>query len=298
MRIMLTGATGFLGSYVLKRLLQEQYTVSVIKRSFSNCTRVGEELKRCACYDLDKIDIQEIMRECRPDVIIHCATDYGKRSETEKVIQSNLLFPVALLQAAIQFGTAFFINTDSFFSKQVEERLSIGKKMFRADYSLSKYQFCQWGRLAVTEQKISFINLQMEHVCGPGDDPQSKFYPFLIQQMSEGVKSIDITDGMQIRDFIHVEYAAEAYITILQNLHKLAGFHSFEVGTGVSHTVRELAEMIKRDLNAGTVLNFGAVPRADTEIMYSTADPHGLRELGWNAPDVLFSGGGIPQELD
>lgn len=290
MNILLTGATGFLGSHLLKGLLQNGYGVVILKRSASNCSRIEAELNQCKAYDADQTSAEQLFRLEQIDAVIHCATEYGRNQpQTEYVIQANLIFPLSILEAAIAARCLYFINTDSFFTKQLPERFHSSTALYMPEYTLSKYQFREWGRLRAIEQKISFINLQMEHIYGPDDSP-GKFIPFLIQSMQNGVESLELTDGIQIRDFVHVEDVVTAYLVVLEHLAEFSGYCSLEVGTGESHTIREMVESIRRELGAKTALNFGALPRKETEIMYSTAHPARLKQLGWmsEAEEILW----------
>ena len=153
---------------------------------------------------------------------------------------------------------------------------------------MSKYQFREWGRLRAIDGQINFINLQMEHIYGPNDS-EGKFVTFLIQSMRSGVKELDLTDGIQIRDFIYVDDAVSAYLAVLTHLEELSGYCQFEVGTGISHTVRELVETICTELGATTQLNFGKKLRADCEIMFSTARIQRLVQLGWEPKRLKIS---------
>lgn len=280
MNILLTGATGFLGSHVLKGLLREDHDVAVLKRSSSNCGRIADVLKQCRAYDADFTSPDLIFQEQKFDVVIHCATDYGKNMPADHVVKSNLIFPLQLLEASIEAKCPYFVNTDSFFTKQLPERFEKQQMLYSPEYTLSKYQFREWGRLRAIEGKINFVNLQMEHIYGP-DDGEGKFVTFLIRSMQNGVKELDLTDGIQIRDFIYVDDAVSAYLAVLKHLGELSGYCHFEVGTGVSHTVRELVEAVRVGLGAKTQLNFGKRLRTESEIMFSTAQVKHLVQLGW-----------------
>lgn len=270
MNILLTGATGFLGRHVLKELLREEHDVTVLKRSWSHCDQIVSELKKCQFYDIDQTPLDTIFREQQFETVIHCATEYGKNKRADQVALSNLVFPLQLLETAISAQCPYFINTDSFFTKQIPERIEKGQALYSPEYTLSKYQFREWGKLRAIEGKVNFINLQMEHIYGPGDG-NGKFITFLIQSMKHGAKELDLTDGTQIRDFIYVDDAASAYLAVLEYLKDLNGYCNFEVGTGVSHTIRELAEAVRTELGAASQLNFGKRPRTNREIMYSAA---------------------------
>ena len=270
MNILLTGATGFLGSHLLKRLLQEGHKVAILKRSSSNCRRIMESLDQCRSYDTDHISLDAVFHESGIGAVIHCATEYGKNIPADRVAESNLIFPLQVLEATVSANCPYFINTDSFFTKQLPDRLLQSQALYSPEYTLSKYQFREWGRLRAIEGEVNFINLQMEHIYGP-DDGEGKFVPFLIRAMQNGTRELDLTDGIQIRDFIYVDDAAAAYLAVLADRKSLSGYSHFEVGTGVSYTVKELAETVRTELGAETRLNFGRKPRMDSEIMFSTA---------------------------
>ena len=289
MNILLTGATGFLGSHVLKGLLREGHETTVLKRSWSHCGRIVNELKKCRAYDIDRAPLDTIFQEQQFDAVIHCATEYGKNKQADQVAKSNLVFPLQLLEAAISSQCLYFINTDSFFTKQLPERFDKSQALYSPEYTLSKYQFREWGKMRAIEGKVNFINLQMEHIYGPFDG-DGKFVTFLIQSMQRGAEELDLTDGIQIRDFIYVDDAASAYLAVLGHLKNLCGYCNFEVGTGISHTVREFAETVRTELEATTRLNFGKKTRTNHEIMFSTAQESSIKRIGF-VPQVAFEKG-------
>jgi len=96
------------------------------------------------------------------------------------------------------------INTDSFFTKQLPERLSQLRALYSSEYTLSKYQFYEWRRMRAIEGRISFINLQIENMYSP-EDGEERFLTFLVRSMRNRVEKLDLTDGIQIRDFIYVD---------------------------------------------------------------------------------------------
>ena len=169
MNVLLTGATGFLGSHLLTTLLQDGYSVSVLKRSSSDCRRIADKLGNCLTYDIDHTPVDVIFQEQKFGAVIHCATDYGKNVQADQVVKSNLIFPLQLLETAISAQCPYFINTDSFFTKQLPERFIQSRELYSPEYTLSKYQFREWGRLRAIDGQINFINLQMEHIYGPND---------------------------------------------------------------------------------------------------------------------------------
>ena len=112
--ILLTGATGFLGSHLLDALLIAQYNVIITKRTKSNCWRISDHLDSITSYDVDQIALEVIFVNHQIDIVIHTANCYGRNGESDfEVFKTNVLFSMDLLECAKKFNTDSFFNTDS-----------------------------------------------------------------------------------------------------------------------------------------------------------------------------------------
>lgn len=275
-KVLLTGATGFLGSNILKRLCNVNYDVIILRRSFSKLDNIEEIEGGFRAYNIDEISIESIFeKEKNIDIIIHCATNYGRNQEMPStVLKSNLIFPMEILEIAARKGSKIFINTDTSLSKLDKVQ------GYMENYILSKKQFLEWGKLYAENKKLLFVNLVLEHIYGPGDD-SSKFISYLIKSFKNEAESINLTAGEQYRDFIYIEDAVDAYLTVITKINEISGFIEFEVGTGNEINIRELVELIKELMDSNTMLNFGAIKYRENEVMTSKADISSLLNLGW-----------------
>ena len=122
--------------------------------------------------------------------------------------------------------------------------------------------------------------MKIFHMFGENDSP-SKFIPYLIDTISREELYIDMTPGMQTRDFIYVDDVVSAFETVLKNEVKLTNYQEYEVGSGKSFSIKYLAELIKKISNSKTELNFGAMTYREGEIMESVCNNEKLIELGW-----------------
>lgn len=271
-KILLTGATGFLGSHLLKTLLDETADeIIVLKRSFSDVKRIRRELRnpRVTVYNTDKTPLEEISLE-RADTIVHCATEYGREDNScYKVLDTNLMFPIKLLELGVKNGVRTFINTDSYFNKN---HLSYS---YLLNYSLSKKSLNLW--LNYFSKRIQVINMVLEHIYGEGDNPD-KFVEHMIQNIAvKQVPRVDLSPGEQKRDFIFVQDVCAAYLqAVAYGRTRSFQIKKFDVGTGLLTSVKTFVQTVKRLSGSKTKLNFGRLPYREDEIMASRAGKNRL----------------------
>ena len=122
--------------------------------------------------------------------------------------------------------------------------------------------------------------MKIFHMFGENDSP-SKFIPYLIDEISRDETFIDMTPGLQTRDFIYVNDVISAFETVLKNELKLTNYQEYEVGSGKSFSIKHLAELIQKISMSKTELNFGAITYRKGEIMESVCNNKKLIELGW-----------------
>lgn len=272
--ILITGINGFLGSNVAKRL-SINHTILGLVRNPENLHRIkGNNFE---IYKSDEAGIKELFEKHKVDVVIHTATSYGRNNQTvDEISQTNFQFPLRLLDMAIKNGVKAFINSDTVLDRFVNL------------YSLTKCQFADW--LYFRSNQIKVINLQLEHFYGPGCD-NTNFITMMIGRLKNNESHIDLTKGEQKRDFIYFDDTVDAYELMVNKIDSLANaYNNFQVGSGKVVAIKELLNELKKLTNSSTLLNFGAVPYRENELMISTTDNSGLVALGWQAKTTLTEG--------
>ena len=280
MRILLTGATGFLGSHLAMRLLEKGHDVVAYKRPGSSFYRLGEIAGDVSWYNLEADDVAlPFQKYDRIDAVIHVATCYGRKGESYSTIfQANTGFPVRLLDAAVRFKTPVFFNTDTV----LDPRLN--------PYALTKRHFAEWGRMVAESEGIRFTNIRLEHIYGAGDDT-SKFTTHIVRQCLQDAPTIPLTAGEQKRDFIHIDDTVEAYLTLLERQAEIPqDFVELGLGSGGAVTIRAFVELVHRLCRSTSRLDFGALPYRSHEIMTSDTDITLLGSLGWTPRFSLVEG--------
>lgn len=273
MKLLMTGATGFLGSALLTRLLDipGKHEVTILKRSFSDTRRIAAALPLVRSFDLDRQPLEEAFRDQQYDCVLHCATNYGRQegeAARSNMIETNLLLPLRLLELGASHGIRHFVNTDTLLDKRV------------SPYALSKRQFREW--LKHFAELIGTTTVSIEHFYGPDDDPK-KFVAYIVQSMLAQAPSLALTPGEQLRDFIFIDDVVSAFEHILDALQgQRTGYVEYEVGTGNTISIRDFVSLAKQICgNQTTVLDFGAVAYRPNEPMTVKVDTSRLAATGW-----------------
>lgn len=277
MTVLVTGATGFLGSKIVEKLIDMSINVVILKRETSDICRIAHLITKCKIYNIESVSFLKILKENNVKVIVHTAASYGRNNENIKaIIESNLTFPLELLKSAMEVGVPKFINTGTSLLPCVNE------------YSLSKNQFTQWLRFY--QNNISIQDLVLEYFYGPGDDAW-KFVTMIMNKFNINSPSIDLTSGEQMRDFIFIDDVVSAYLILIQESIKSGEMQSFNVGSSNPLSIKELVLLCKNiSKNKNTKLNFGSIPQRDFEINYRKCDINDIAKLGWSPKTSLENG--------
>ena len=279
--ILLTGANGFLGSHILDALLKKGYKVIILKRSSSNIFRIQENINSVTSYDVDIQPLDLAFIEQKIDIVIHCAGRYGRDGcSILKMIETNVIFGMKLLEACQKNNVSTFINMDTLLQSSVN------------NYSLSKKHFSDW--LSQYFNGMQIINMKLEHMYGTKDDDK-KFINWTLSQLRNNVAAIKLTLGEQKRDFVYVSDVVSAILILVYKKDDLPEFSEFEVGFGESISLRDFIERLhyfyqKFDSKSQSKLIFGAIPYRKNEVMSIRADISDLKKIGWQPMVSLDEG--------
>jgi GDP-L-fucose synthase len=248
--VLVTGGSGFLGSFVVEKLLQRAPRKVVVPRSRD--------------YDLRTLEaIRKILNEARPDIIIHLAARVGgigaNRAHPAEFFYDNLIMGVQLLHAAWQFGIEKFIaiGTVCAYPKYTpvpfrEEDLWNGyPEETNAPYGLAKKMLLVQSQAYRQQYGLNSIFLLPVNLYGPRDNvdlENSHVIPALIRKCMEAKQRGDASmvawgDGSPTREFLYVEDAAEGILLAAERYDKS---EPVNLGSAFEISIRELLETIAR----------------------------------------------------
>jgi CDP-paratose synthetase len=280
--ILLTGATGFLGSALAHHWVRAGYKVSALLRPTSGTVRIASVMNSLQLYRCDGDEaIFSAIERAAPDYIVHTACSYGRAGENiVGIFDANVRLGLLLLQAANRLNKkVVFLNTGTVLDSSV------------SSYAMSKNSFSALGALHAQrgDRGIQFINIALQHMYGPGDD-KSKFTTHVIGSCYDNIDRLVLTSGVQKRDFIYVDDVIRAYDVILSNVSNFADAEEIEVGSGKAVSVKSFVELVHSMTASKTQLEFGSVLYRANEAMLLVADISRLRSLGW-APNISLEVG-------
>jgi len=275
--ILLTGGTGFLGSHLLKELVREGHKVLVLIRTRSSLKRIKSIQNKISLVNIDEFKLGEIFHQNSITRIIHAATSYGRRNESdETILNTNFNFPLELAQHGAKNEISTFYNVATSLPPKIN-MYSSSKKLFQ-------------DRLDSFEDSFKVIHLIPEYFYG-SDDDDSKLITMLIKKMKNFEPEIRLTSCLQRRDFIHIDDVISGFMTLLKNESKIATLSKIPIGSGKSIRLNEIvtgiAELIKYDKSK---LLFGRLPLRENEVMTSIADISILQSFGWEPRIDIWEG--------
>ncbi|MBA7489531.1 UDP-glucose 4-epimerase [subsurface metagenome] len=298
-KVLVTGATGFVGSHLTRKLIEEGFKVGIIKRERSDIWGIKDLLDKIVAYDVDlrgTQDVSKAVSHFRPDVIFHLATYYAvdhKSQEIPLMVDTNVLGAVNLLEASKESMVKLFINTSScFVYKESKDKLRENADLSPLNlYALTKMQAEEACTFYVENYGLKTITFRLFPPYGPADHAR-RLIPYVIKSLLDG-KRLKLTIGKQRWDFVYVDDIVEAYLKLLFVSDLPQTHQIFNIGAGNAVSVREVVSRIKEIIGTDIEPDWGAIPHRRNEVWFTCADISKVETvLDWR-PKIQILGEGL-----
>jgi UDP-glucose 4-epimerase len=272
MRVLVTGGSGFLGSFVVERLLQRGHEVKIFDARKPQWTPEVEWLEQ----DIADADgVQDCIDQSRPEAIVHMAGLLGTTETFDhpaETVRTNVIGTINVLQACRRRPESRYVGVQT-------------GTPWLSPYAISKQAATNFARGYHQAFGIPVTILKIFNAYGPRQDgtgPVNKIVPRFAVNALRGRPLPIFGDGQQVIDLVYAESCAECYVRAIESAP--GGGEVIEVGSGKPISVLEVAGRIL-DIVGGGDLEF--LPRRLGEGReYPVADTTMAGELLGYAPQA------------
>lgn len=301
MNVLVTGGAGYIGGFMVKRLLERGDNVTVI----DSLVRGHEEgIDKRAKFKkgdiLDKAFLKEVFSSENFDAIIHFAgfISMGESMENPYIyFEDNTFGSLKLINEAVENGVKkiVFSSTAGVYGNPVRTPIDeehpknpenpYGESKLMVEKILSWYAKTK-GLSFAALRYFNASGAALDGSMGENHDPESHIIPNIIKAVLSNQAfnlfgdDYKTPDGTCVRDYIHVLDLVESHLLAIDKLTKEPGEYFYNVGTGKGYSNKEVAEMVKKVAKTDFEIKIG--PRRPGDADTLIADPSKIKnELGF-----------------
>ncbi len=293
MRVLVTGGAGFIGSTLVDRLLEEDDEVDVVDNLSSgsrlNIASAQSRSNACQFYELDirSSEFDELVNDRRPEIIYHLAAQVSVAVSVREPLMDaelNVLGSLHVLDAARFSGVkkvVFAASGGTLYGDVPRSELPIAEgrpHSSSSPYGLAKRVVCDYLRLYQELYGLEYAAMALANVYGPRQDPHGEagVVAIFARRLIAGSPVTINGDGLQTRDFVHVNDVVEAFVRAA----KKSSSSIFNIGTGIQTSVNDLYAALASQVDGASPATHGPARTGDVEA--SALDSTLARDvLGW-----------------
>lgn len=297
MRFLVTGAAGFIGSHVARRLLERGHEVGALVRAPERAWRLRAELADLRLFRGDLAALGEVeasLRQWHPDCCIHLAwyAEPGRYAQAPENLDS-LRASLDLLALLGRIGCRRVVAAGT--CAEYDPRLGTFPESAATApttlYGAGKLALSLVARQLAAQGRFTLAWARIFYLYGPFEDWR-RVVPRLIRALQHG-EAFPVTTGREVRDYLHVEDVAAAFVALGES--DQSGV--FNVCSGLSVTVRELMETVGGIMGRPELIQFGAIPDPGDQLPAVRGENRRLRsQVAWSPRYGLRDG--LAQTID
>ena len=297
-RVLITGATGFVGSYLTERLLDCGASVTTIVRDYrpDSCFIDQDTFQECNVIHGDLMDrqlIERVLAEYEIEYIFHLAAQTVvsiANTAPYPTLQNNMFTTLNVLEAMRINGKvqhAIIASSDKAYGELAERRQYVETDAVQGihPYDCSKSCTDLIAQTYLNYYRLPIAISRCGNIYGGGDTNWSRLIPNTIRRILRGKLPTVWGSGAETRDYLYVEDAVNAYMLLAEK--QATGAYNFSTGTEL--TVKRVIEQICKVMDVP--VQYDVLGNTVGEISYQWLDSTKARDnLGWK-PKYSFAEG-------
>jgi len=279
--VLVTGVAGFIGPWVARALLASGHDVVGTYRGARTLPEdlVQHHRFRSVAVDLgEPREVDALASVLRPDIAVHMAWYVEPATYSRSPYNMDALgVTVRLARALFDAGCRRFVGAGSCVEYAAKSAPLVETDPCAPCSVYGAAKLAAYGAIAAlaAEERVGFAWGRIFHLHGPGDAPV-RLVPSIARKLRDGA-TVDLTDGTQVRDHLHVSDVGAAMAAIAES--EVEG--AVNVCSGEPVTLRRVAEVVADAVGRPDGVRFGALPHRPGEPMFLAGDATRLRGLGW-----------------
>ena len=264
---LVTGASGYIASRLIRVLLDQQHTVVALVRHSAQLTLLPKThpLLVIVPFDYAPDAFSKVFSKYKVEVVFHLAAHCSfahTHEDIDALIDANIRFGAHLLEAMAEFGCQVLINTGSF-----SETGDLAEYCPQNFYAASKYCLQKIIEYYIHINKIKAITLRLMDVYGP-EDPRNKIWPQLVNCL-KNPQPFNMTKGEQLISTVHVEDVCKAFVCAWNLLKQqdIYQHQTYYVGNKEITSLRDTVATFEKVAGQQLPIIWGGRPYRDREIM-------------------------------
>lgn len=294
---LVTGAAGFVGANLVRRLADDGHDVHAVVHPDTDLWRLGDVGGSMTIHPLDLEDrdrVRGLTVELGADWVFHAAAHgaYPSQTDLRRMIATNLIVTANVLEAALDTGFRAFVHTGTSSEYGYKDHAPSEDERLEPNshYALTKASSTLYCEHMARVHGARICVLRLYSVYGPWEEP-TRLMPRLASRGLQGTWP-PMANPATARDYVYTDDVVDAYLTAARDPDLEPGA-VFNVGTGVQTTLREVADVVRRELPIDSEPRWGAMPDRGWDAAVWVADPSAAaKHLGWTARHDLASGFG------
>ena len=285
---LVTGATRFVGSHLVRRLIKDGWETHIITRSSSSLTQLGDIVSKVIVHQHDGTtkSMISIVNEANPEIVFHIASLFLAQhtsEDIERLVQSNLLFGAQLADAMTLQGVTKLVNTGT--SWQHFQNKAYNPVCL---YAATKQAFEDIIKFYVETSDLKVITLKLFDTYGL-DDPRPKLFT-LLRKVAQEQTELAMSPGEQLIDLVYIDDVVDGYLLSAKHLmdNKVLGMEEYAISSGNPISLKKLVTVYGETIGKPLPIEWGGRPYRTRESMIPWNK--GKRLPGWEPKIGLVEG--------
>lgn len=276
-RILISGATGFVGANLVRFLVKKNYPIHVLVRKTSNFWRIKDLISKISLWQVDLLEkelLAKTVKKINPRVIFHLANAplyLGQPSSVKSYIEANLVGTINMIEACQDINYQCFINTGSSAEYGPKEKPMKEDNLCqpRSLYAVTKLAATNYASFVGKIEKKPIITLRLFSPFGPYDDPKRLMVEVIYNALKN--KNIFLSRADLVRDYVYIDDVTRAYYLAITAAEKYPG-EIFNLGMGRQTTIKKVVETTLDLTSSSSKISWDVFPSRDFESSIWQAD--------------------------